>query len=315
MNRVLVSTILFLLAGSAGISHAQSADAADGLVSTWMLVAVDKGVASSEPTRTGGARGVLIIDGAGNVFEYFSTNGREEPAAPRNSPAWTLANVGGFWGRYEVNETAGQIEFQSEDGVSPSVRGISFARNFELNGDQLILTSTDEPHAQGDTRWTWQRIPTIENLSPAYREVVGFWRHIEERRVDVATGEVQNSNLRAPSVIVYTPGGFVGVHFPTVGRQNFTDEELNAEEIAAGIRGYLGYFGTLNVYPGEVAHNVLSGVSPTTGSILRRFAAITGDELRVTLGGGGANADTNRPQTVTEVVLHRLSGADDMLPR
>jgi hypothetical protein len=306
-----VSVALFLLVLSTAVAQAQSNDRAAGLVSSWFLVGLEKDVASGEPNRVGGQRGLLVIDAAGYVFEYFSGNGREEPEAPRNSPAWTLENVGGFWGRYAVDATNDRIDFQSEDGVSPSVRGISFSREFELVGDRLVLTSTDEPHAQGDTRWTWERIPTIENLSPAYREVVGFWRHIEERRVDVETGEIQSSNVRAPSVIVYTPGGFVGVHFPTAGRENFTGEELNDEQIAAGIRGYLGYFGTLNVYPGEVAHNVLSGVSPTTGSILRRYAAITGDELIVTLG-GGAN---NRPRTVTEVVLHRLSGADDMLPR
>jgi hypothetical protein len=192
---------------------------------------------------------------------------------------------------------------------------LSFARRFELAGDRLVITSTDEPQAQGDTRWTWQRVPTVENLSPVYREVSGFWQHIEERRVDTATGEVQNSTMRAPSVIVYTPGGFVGVHFPTLGRESFAGGTPTADEAQAAVRGYLGYFGTLNVYPGEVAHNVLSGISPTTGAILRRYAEITGDELVVTLQSGAARtSDDDRPRTVTEVILRRLSGADEMLP-
>jgi len=64
------------------------------------------------------------------------------------------------------------------------------------------------------------------------------------------------------------------------------------------------------VYPGEVFHNILGGVSPSAGAILRRFAKISGDELVVTLPSGN-------PQSTfaTIVRLRRLSGADDMLPR
>jgi hypothetical protein len=156
---------------------------------------------------------------------------------------------------------------------------------------------------------TWQRVPTVEHLTPAYREVVGFWRHVEERRVNTATGEVETARERAPSVIVYTPGGFVGVHFPTLARTPFAGETPTEEEAQAA-RGYLGYYGALGVYPGEVFHNVLGGVSPSAGAILRRFAAITGDELVVTIPSGN-------PQSTlaTTVHLKRLSGVDDMLPR
>jgi hypothetical protein len=109
-------------------------------------------------------------------------------------------------------------------------------------------------------------------------------------------------------VIVYTPSGFVGVHFPTLGR------ETNDEEDPSGLRGYLGYFGTLNVYPGEVSHNILSGVSPGTGSILRRYAEITGDDLVVTLQSCGGRGADDRPRASTIVKLKRLSGAEAMLP-
>jgi hypothetical protein len=135
--------------------------------------------------------------------------------------------------------------------------------------------------------------------------------------VDLATGEITRESQRGPSVIVYTPGGFVGVHFPPRVREPFAGPVPTADEAQAALRGYIGYFGTLGVYPGEVSHNILSGISPTTGSILRRYAAITGDELIVRLQGGGAarGADDDAPRSATEVVLHRLSGADDMLPR
>lgn len=291
---------------------AQQSGPATGLIGTWILVGAERDTAA-EPTQLRGARGVLILDGAGNVFEYFNAPTGQPGAAPQTDPQQTLAEVGGFWGRYEVDANSGRIDFQSEAGVSPSVTGLSFSRNFELDADRLVVTSADEPQAQGHMQWTWERFPVVENLSPAYREVVGFWRHIEERRVDTSTGEVQNSSRRAPSVIVYTPSGFVGVHFPTLARVPFAEANAPTDDEARdAVRGYLGYFGALSVYPGEVSHNVLSGVSPGTGAILRRYAAIDGDELIVTLQGSARSAD-DRPRLATEVVLHRLSGVDDML--
>jgi hypothetical protein len=262
---------------------------------------------------------LLVIDAAGNVFEFFNApvaGGAPGAGGGADGPGGTaqrLAEFGGFWGRYEVAAADGQLHFESAAGVSPSVRGLSFTRRFELDGDRLVLTAIDEPQAQGDLRGIWQRMPVVENLSPAYREVVGFWQHVVERRVDTGSGEIQSESRRAPSVIVYTPAGFVGVHFPSLGREAFADGEPTPTEAQGALRGYIGYFGTLGVYPGEVSHNLLSGVSPSTGSILRRYAEITGDELVVTLQSSGLNPQAGPPPVVTEVVLRRLSGADDML--
>jgi hypothetical protein len=116
-------------------------------------------------------------------------------------------------------------------------------------------------------------------------------------------------------VIVYTPGGFVGVHFPRLDRAPFAADTPTADEAEAALRGYIGYFGALSVYPGEVAHNVLGGLSPGPGSILRRAAEIDGDELVVTLQNTGALITGEPANQVTTVHLRRLSDADDMLPR
>jgi len=314
MKRLLAIAFATCLVGPVGGLAAQPAGTAADLVSSWTLVGVEKGVAGDEPTRLRGARGLLVLDGAGYAFEFFSTASRELPEAPQLDPQRAFADYGGFWGRYAADAAAGRIDFEAWDGVSPSVRDLEFSRSYALDGDRLIVTSANEPQAQGDTRWTWQRMPTVENLSPYYRQVVGFWQHIEERQVNEATGEIRNARQRAPSVIVYTPGGFVGVHFPPRERGRFAGDEPALEEAQAALRGYIGYFGTLGVYPGEVAHNILAGISPATGSILRRGAEITGDELVVRLApltprtGEGA-------RFVTTVTLHRLSGAEDMLPR
>jgi hypothetical protein len=290
-------------------NDAQRSGAAADLVSSWLLVAAERDVASGQPRRVAGSRGLLVLDGAGNVFEFFSTPSGASPSSAQPDPRRVFADNGGFWGRYEAVPAAGRIDFEAEDGVSPSVSGRKFSRSYELAGDRLIMTSTDEPQAQADLRLTWQRVPTVEGLSPAYREVVGFWRHVEESRLNTATGEEDNRRQRAPSVIVYTPGGFVGVHFPTLGRSPFAGETPTEEEAQAA-RNYLGYYGALGVYPGEVFHNILGGVSPTAGAILRRFAKVTGDELVVTIPSGNTQS-TN----ATVVRLRRLSDADDMLPR
>jgi hypothetical protein len=190
--------------------------------------------------------------------------------------------------------------------------GREFSRSVQQDGNRLTMTSIDEPHTQGGIRWTWQRVPTIDHLSPFYRQAVGFWEHVVEKRVNTATGAVLSESRRAPSVIVYTPGGFVGVHFPTLNRKPFAAEDPTADEARAALQGYLGYYGALTVYPGEVFHNILGGVSPAAGSILRRYADIKGEELNVRLTPTNAQ---QAQQTNTIVTLRRLSGEADMLPR
>lgn len=306
MVRALALACVLLLVSTP--SAAQTGGAAD-LVSSWLLVAAERDVAGGEPRRVAGARGVLILDGAGYVFEFVTTPSGDGADAALTPAQRVFADNGGFWGRYEADAAGRRIDFEAEDGVSPNVRGRKFSRSYEFVGDRLVITTANEPQAQRNVRLTWQRVPTVENLSPAYREVVGFWRHVEEARLNTATGEVDNRRQRAPSVIVYTPGGFVGVHFPTQNRASFAGDEPTAEEAQAA-RNYLGYWGALGVYPGEVFHNILGGVSPTAGAILRRFAKITGDELVVTI----PSTNTQSPLATT-VNLQRLSGADDMLPR
>jgi len=309
MVRAAALTCAVLVISAAPPASAQETGAAANLVSSWLLVAAERDIASGQARRVPGARGLLVLDGAGNVFEFFTAASGDRPESAQPDPRRVFADNGGFWGRYEAFPAAGRIDFEAEEGVSPSVRGLKFSRSYELVGDRLIVTSTNEPQAQGDVRLTWQRVPTVEHLSPAYREVVGFWRHIEEARLNTATGEVDNRRQRAPSVIVYTPGGFVGVHFPTLGRSPFAGETPTEEEAQAA-RNYLGYYGALGVYAGEVFHNVLGGVSPSAGAILRRFAKITGDELVVTIPSGNLQSTL-----ATTVHLRRLSGVDDMLPR
>ena len=110
------------------------------------------------------------------------------------------------------------------------------------------------------------------------------------------------------------PAGFVGVHFPPLNRKPFASETPTPEEARAALQGYIAYYGALGVYPGEVFHNILAGLSPAQGTILRRFADIEGDELTVRLQ-PGRNQQGQEATNATIVILKRLSGVDDMLPK
>ncbi|HEY8519530.1 MAG TPA: lipocalin-like domain-containing protein [Gammaproteobacteria bacterium] len=312
MKGVLATLTAIVVVTAPHVSAAEDDAGSAGLVSSWTLLAMERLDASGEATRVRSPHGLLVFDAAGYVFEYFTAPGDASDARLADAQR-AFAEHGGFWGRYEADAAAGRIDFEAASGVSPNVYGLTFSRRYELDGDRLVLTSADEPQAQRDTRWIWQRVPTVEHLTPAYREILGFWEHVEERRVDTATDEVLRTTRRAPSVIVYTPGGFVGVHFPRLDRASFAGDVPTAEEAQAALRGYIGYFGALTVYPGEVAHNVLGGLGVGTGAILRRAANVAGDELVVTLQNTAALIAGEPAREVLNVHLRRLSDADDML--
>lgn len=314
MTRVaLLGVLLVLWSTTQPVAQESTSFTPGGLVSSWTLIAVERGVSGEKPERVANPRGLLIFDAVGHAFEFVTTASRQQPETPQADPLGMFAAYSGFWGGYRTDVEHKRITFKAQGAVSLTAMGREFSRSVALDGNRLTLTSIDEPHTQGGVRWTWQRVPTIDHLSPFYRQAVGFWEHVVERRVNVSTGAVVSESKRAPSVIVYTPGGFVGVHFPTLNRKPFAAEDPTADEARAALQGYLGYYGALTVYPGEVFHNILGGVSPGAGSILRRYADINKDnnELTVRLTPTG-----NQPvQNQTIVILRRLSGVDDMLPR
>ncbi len=312
MTRVaLLGVALVLWATTQPVAQESTSFTPGDLVSSWTLASVERGISGEKPERVPNPRGLLIFDAVGHAFEFVTTASRQQPETPQADPLAMFAAYSGFWGGYRVDAEHKRITFKAEGAVSLATMGREFSRSVQRDGDRLTMTSIDEPHTQGGIRWTWQRVPTIDHLSPFYRQAVGFWQHVVEKRVNMATGAVVSESRRAPSVIVYTPGGFVGVHFPTLNRKPFAAENPTADEARAALQGYLGYYGALTVYPGEVFHNILGGVSPAAGSILRRYADIKGEELTVRL----TPANNQPGQTQTIVVLRRLSGVDDMLPR
>jgi hypothetical protein len=285
------------------------------LVGTWTLMTTQVGVDREKPAAVQNPRGVLIFDAAGHVFEVVTRSNRQLPAqTPALSDAQAaFLTYGGFWGGYRADVREKQITFTPVGAFSPSVMGTEIHRTFELSGDRLTVTSRPgELHTQGVTRWTWERVPNVDNLSDNYRKVIGFWEHVVEKRVNLTTGATATEAQRAPSVIVYTPAGYVGVHFPPLNRQKFASGEPTDEEARAAMRGYVGYFGALGVYPGMVFHQILAGISPAAGSTLKRFFELSGSDLNIRFPPGTNNQGQ---QTTTLVTLRRLSGEKEMLPQ
>jgi len=284
------------------------------LIGTWTLVSTDQGVEAGKPALVPNPRGLLIIDGGGHVFESITrAAGRQGgvPPTPQSDPVGLFAAFSGFWGGYTADAKAGTITLRPVGAVSPNVMGSEFTRAYEVRGDSLTLTSrAGEPHIKVATRWTWERVPTVDNLSPGYRQVVGFWEHVIEQRVNLTTGVSTPETKRAPSVIVYTPSGYVGVHFPPLNRPRFAAAEPTEAEARDALRGYVGYFGALGVYPGQVFHQILAGISPAAGSTLKRFFELEGNELHIRFP-PGTNQQGQR--TTTLVTLKRLSGEKEML--
>lgn len=309
---------LVLVCGAPPSSARQAASPANGssLVSTWTLTVVEQGVSGGQPARVTNPRGLLVFDAAGHAFEFVTslaaqrTTGGQVPVAEAQT---AFAGYGGFWGNYRVDAAKKTITYRPEGAVSPRMMGgREFSRSFELDDDRLTITALAEPHTPAGTKWVWDRVPTIENLSPLYRQVVGFWLHIIEKRVNQATNAALSESKRAPSVIVYTPAGFVGVHFPPLNRPAFAADTPTPEEAQSALRGYIGYYGVLTVYPGQVFHNIMAGVSPASGTILRRSATISGDELTVQL---PTTRNQQGQEAATVVTLKRLSGVTEMIPR
>ena len=111
------------------------------------------------------------------------------------------------------------------------------------------MSQPGELHTLGITRRVWQRVPTMMGFPQETRAVMGFWRHEVEGQKRADNGEKLSEVMRDPKCIVYTPAGFVGVHFPTRTRTRFVaGEPTDAEARQDG--NYLGYYAALGLYPG-----------------------------------------------------------------
>ncbi len=310
----MVQKILRVLVLAVLARCAIGAQASQSLVGTWTLSTVER-TGGGAPASLPLPRGLLVFDAAGHVFELASAGPRVTYAGRGATPAEARAvysNYSGFWGSYKITDQ--KITYRPEGAVSPNAMGQDIVRSFALKGDRLTVESAaDSPDGQDEMRWTWDRVPQLQNFTPANRQLLGFWRHVVERRLNEATGAVINEATRAPSVIVYTASGYVGVHFPPLNRARFASTLPTDDEARAAITGFVSYYGAYTLYPGLVFHHRLMILGNTQADSLRRFYDITGDQLTLKFPPGGASP--LGPDGRTNVILKRISGADDMIPR
>jgi len=293
------------------LPSAQTPASSRDLVGTWTLVGMQRAGTGPEPATIPNPRGMLAFDRSGHAIEIATTSRRTPNAGSQMSPAeaqTAFANYGGFWGGYRADETQRKITYRPEGAVNPNLMGKELSRTYEMSGDRLTVAALpDAAGVEKGMRWTWERVPTLQNLSAADRQVVGFWQHQVERRVNANTGAVISETRRAPSVIVYTTSGFVGVHFPPLNRKPFAGDSPTDEEARAAIAGYVGYYGVYLMYPGTVYHHQLANLGGPTTSF-KRFFEITGSEVNLNF-----PPAMNQGQMVrTVVTLKRLSGYEDM---
>ena len=283
------------------------------LVGTWTLVSTER-LGAGSPSAVPNPRGLLVFDAAGHALEIVTRGGRAQYAANPPTPAEaqvTFANYAGFWGSYRADEQ-GRITYKPAGAVNPNLMGQELVRSYEFKNDRLTVTSSGEATSPGGTRWVWERVPPVDNLSPTYRRVVGFWQHVVEKRVNLTTGATLSENRRGPSIIVYSPSGYVGVHFVPLNRKPFAAAVPTDEEARAAISGYVGYFAALTVYPGMVFHHQLSTLGPGQGNTLKRSFEIVGDEIHLKF---PPTINQQGQEQTTLVTLKRLSGEADMLPK
>ena len=317
--RLLVRVLpALLLAATLSARQAAGTAGADArsLVGTWTLVSMERLAAGSPAAALPLPRGLLVFDAAGHAYELARSGRNVVNAGNQATPAEaqaTFTSFGGFWGSYKVEKQS--LVFRAEGALNPNAMGpmaADLVRTFELADDRLVVTSgADSGDGRDHMRWTWQRVPQLENLTPANRRLVGFWRHIVEKRINVATGAVLTESPRAPSVIVYTPSGYVGVHFPPLNRQRFAGAAPTDDEARAAIAGVVSYYGSYTLYPGLVFHHRLVILGTPLGDSLRRFYEIAGDELNLKF-----PAVTNQGQEIrTVVTLKRISGEAEMIQK
>ena len=312
MRRILAVLGILILSVSGVLMHAQLSGPRE-LVGTWTLSAIERIATGGTSTTLPLPRGLLVFDAAGHAFE-LAEHGRRTPyAGNQPTPAEGRAvydNYSGFWGGYTVDRPAKKITYRPKGAISPNAMNQDVVRSFEMTGDRLIVTATSgEPDGQEGVRWTWDRVPPLANLTQANRHLIGFWEHIVERRVNAVTGAVLSETRRAPSIIVYTPSGYVGVHFPPLNRTPFSGSTPTDDEARAAIAGVVSYYGSYTLHPDIVFHHRLIILGAAPGDSLKRFYEIAGDELRLRF-----PPVMNQGQEVrTVVTLKRLSGAAEML--
>ena len=158
-----VIVVLLVIAWGRTAPHAQSG-AGPSLVGTWLLTSEQMHADSDRPTAAQGARGMLILDGAGHYFELVNRTVPAALATDLSEAQLRFYRVSGSWGHYEADRARGRLAFEAFAGRSANQTGAQFSRTFTIApvpDDQDLLTTMSQPgelHTLGITRRVWRRV-------------------------------------------------------------------------------------------------------------------------------------------------------------
>ena len=104
MTRVVVVCAAVVLCGTQlPVAQESNGFSAAALVSSWTLTGVERGVSGEKRERIPNPRGLLILDGVGNVYEFVTTASRQQPETVQADPLAMFAAYSGFWGNYRAD--------------------------------------------------------------------------------------------------------------------------------------------------------------------------------------------------------------------
>jgi hypothetical protein len=172
-----------------------------------------------------------------------------------------------YFGTFAVNDAAATITHQFFGALEPRFTAADLERRFTMSGNRLTLRPMAAINGSpGDQ--TWERVPDLPDLTPAQRQLVGFWKLIStERRT--TTGELARAYPGWTGFIVYAPSGHMMVHMMEPYRRRAAGSE------------YTSYFGTYSVTgPGTLIHHMEGSVNPrSVGTDTERFFEMSGTNL------------------------------------
>ena len=313
MTRLLVVLVATVVAvGGLAVSVRGQTRSDTSLAGSWLLRAVERRAIAGG--RIANPRGLLVFDTAGHVCEIVTTADRPSYAGAQATAEQALAafdSYTGFWGSYRI-ESGGRLLYRPEAAVNPNLVGQEVVRTYETAGDELSVTAGGSEPLETGTRWVWMRVPPVDGITAAHRRISGFWRWVSETSLATATGAVVSEVARGPSVIAYTPSGFVCVHFPRAGRTRFAGDRPTGDEARQALAGYTSYIAALTVHSGFIFHHQMSALAPSPGTSLQRFFEFQKNDMEVrylfppTIVAG--------QERRTQVILRRLSSAAEMMP-
>jgi Lipocalin-like domain len=137
------------------------------LIGTWRLLSrIDRdpsGNLVDEPTLGSDPLALLFFDGAGNFAAQFMKRDRSVAVA---APVVTAQNnttaIGGYdayFGRYEMDQTSGDVRTRLVGALSPGHVGATMLRNMKVEDGKLVirLTTTAADGTPVNRTLTWER--------------------------------------------------------------------------------------------------------------------------------------------------------------